>query len=96
MGRVMISHDYDAKAMAKCNDLGLHPLKEPMGDSHHTDATFNDEDKSTGDALAYFLGDLFADVEERYWHYEVAPTDQWQRVARALRIHNLTITDRTS
>ena len=85
-------------AKAKCHLLGLHPLLDPMEDSHHTDASFSDEDKVLGDALAYFLGTLFADVEgekSRYWYYERTSTDEWSRVARALRIHGLKIVDKS-
>lgn len=85
------------EAMAQCDSLGLHPLYDPMGDEHHTDAPFSDEDKKLGDALAYFLGTLFADVQgehSRYWYYDRTSVDEWSRVARALRIHGLRFADR--
>lgn len=86
----------DIKAWRKCEALGLHPLRHPMGDDHHVDAPFSAEDLALGEALAYFLGTLFSDVEgehSRYWHHERTSTDEWRRVARALRIHGLEIRD---
>lgn len=86
--------EYDGPAMAKCATLGLRPRHRPMGDDHHTDAPFSDDDKQIGDALAYFLGTLFADIDgkdSRYWYYERTSADEWSRVARALRIHGLAI-----
>lgn len=87
-------NDPDRKAMEKCRALGLSPLRDPMGDDHHTDAFFSAEDKAVGDALAYFLGTLFADVDgehSRYWYHVRTSIDEWSRVARALRIHGLAI-----
>jgi hypothetical protein len=70
-------------------ELGLHPLSHPLGDcSHHTDEPFTDEDKRTGEAVAWFLGDLFVDSRRH------SPFEQWSRIARALRIHGLAIVDR--
>lgn len=91
--------DHDKAALAKCHDLQLHPLCRPRGDNHHTDAAFADEDERIGDAIAYFLGGLFVDVEcedSRYWYNEMTSVDVWRRVARALRIHGLAIADRTT
>lgn len=76
--------------------LGLHPLHDPLGYGHHTDIPFVEEDKQIGDALAYFLGSLFADVEgedSRYWYYERTSVNEWSRVVRALRVHGLAIVD---
>lgn len=87
---------YDGPAMKKCYALGLSPDPCPMGDDHHTDAPFSEEDKKLGDALAYFLGTLFADVDDehsKYWDHERTSIDEWSRVARALRIHGLAITN---
>ena len=80
----------------KCNRVWLHPLEDPLGPNHHTDIPFTATDKEVGDVLAYFLGSLFVDVEEehsRYWYHERTSIDEWTRVARALRIHGLKITD---
>lgn len=82
----------------RCEPLGLHPLHDPLGDDHHTDTPFLEEDKRVGEALAYFLGTLFADVEgehSRYWYHQRTSIDEWSRVARALRVHGLRITNRT-
>jgi hypothetical protein len=87
----------DAEPTRRCREHGLHPLRNPLVVSHHTDVPFSDEDKSIGNALAYFLGTLFADVDQkgsRYFYYEMTSVDQWRRVARALRIHGLAIVDR--
>lgn len=80
----------------------LNPIHRPMGNSHHTDAPFTEDDKATGHELAYSLGTLFADVQcqgdgkggvvhSRYWYYERTSVDEWSRVVRALRIHGLKI-----
>lgn len=87
---------YQKPAMERCEALGLHPQVDPMGDCHHTDVPLNDEDRQIGDALAYFLGTLFADVDgknSRYWYHEKTSVDEWSRIARALRIHGLKIAD---
>ena len=86
---------YEMEALARCEVFGLHPKRHPMGDDHHTDAPLSDEDMAIGDALAWFLGGLFVDVEDkpRYMHEEMTSVDVWSRVARALRIHGLRITD---
>jgi hypothetical protein len=84
---------YEAAALEKCRSLGLRPL--PNAD-HHTDAQFLESDRQIGEALAYFLGTLFADVDgknSRYWYHERTSVDEWMRVARALRMHGLTITN---
>lgn len=89
-------HDkYVREAQAKCEVFGLHPKHDPMGDDHHTDAPFSSEDREIGDALAWFLGGLFIDVEDRpnYMHQEMTSVDVWTRVARALRVHGLCIAD---
>lgn len=85
--------DYQRQAMEKCEALGLHPKSDPMGDDHHTDAPMLERDKAIGDALAYFLGGLFVDTDERYFYHEMTSIDVWSRVARALRIHGLAISD---
>ena len=80
-----------------CAALGLHPICDPLGDGNHTDVPFSPDDARIGAALAYFLGTLFADVDaERsdYWYRVRTSRDEWSRVARALRIHGLAITDR--
>lgn len=82
------------QAMQKCEVLGLRPINEPMGEDHHTDAPFSESDRQIGDALAYFLGTLFADVDGKdstYWYSVRTSIDEWSRVARALRIHGLKI-----
>ncbi len=85
----------DRKTIERCEAVGLHPLLNPMGDDHHTDAPFINQDDAIGDALAYFLGTLFADQDSnpRYWYYERTSVDEWRRVARALRVHGLHIAD---
>lgn len=86
---------YIRAAMEKCAGLGLHPAHDPMGDDHHTDAPFTTEDERIGDALAWFLGTLFADVDSfTYWYKKRTSVDEWKRVARALRVHGLMISDR--
>lgn len=93
MGR---PNKYEQEAQAKCEPFGLHPKRHPMGDDHHTDAPFTDDDEKLGDALAWFLGTLFSDVDgenSRYWYHERTSVDEWRRVARALRIHGLKIGD---
>ncbi len=91
-----IVEDCRREALYKCHELGLHPTPDPLGDSHHTDVPFTAADDAEGDALAYFLGTLFADVGGeglRYWYYKKTSFDEWRRVARALRIHGLKIVD---
>jgi hypothetical protein len=92
----MDMHDkYVAAAFRKCAAFNLHPVHDPLGDSHHTDVPFTADDEAIGDALAWFLGTLFADVDSfRYWYTQRTSVDEWRRVARALRIHGLTISDR--
>lgn len=90
----MGSEKYDRPALDKCEKLGLKPIPYPMGEDHHTDAPFSDNDRAIGDALAYFLGTLFSDVDgkdSKYWYYERTSIDEWSRVARALRLHGLKI-----
>lgn len=87
---------YDGPPLARCAAIGLHPLYEPLGEDHHTDRPFTAQDREVGDALAHFLGTLFADVDgegSRYWYHERTSVDEWSRVARALRIHGLKIAD---
>jgi hypothetical protein len=77
----------------------LFPLEKPMGDGHHTDAKFTREDEEIGE-LAYWLGHLFADKDNYFpgtkttWYLETSSSDIWMRVARALRVHGLKITNR--
>lgn len=87
----------DRAKLDQCAAWDLHPKVEPLGDDHHTSIPFNQEDSAVGDALAYFLGTLFADVQDRghaYWYSTRTSVDEWRRVARALRIHGLMIADR--
>ena len=83
--------DYQREAFAKCEALGLRPLVDPLHDDHHTDRPLTSADQEIGDALAYFLGTLFSDVDERYFYHERTSVDEWSRIARALRIHGLKI-----
>jgi hypothetical protein len=88
--------EYVKDARKKCEEFSLHPKHEPLGDGHHTDVPFTEEDERLGQAIAWFLGGLFIDVggkDSRYWYYEMTSQDQWRRVARALRVHGLKITD---
>ena len=58
----------------------------PIGpDMHFTEVTTSMQDKLAGDALAYVIGDLFIDFND------LAPTEQWTRVAKALRVHGFKI-----
>lgn len=89
-------NEYDAEARARCDALGVRPLAWPLGDGHHCDVPFSEEDKRVGQALAYFLGTLFSDVDGEgspYWYYQRTSRDEWSRVARALRIHGLKISN---
>ena len=96
-GDVVRMDRYVNAAMKKCAALGLHPVHDPMGDDHHTEAPFTDEDESVGDAIAWFLGSLFSDVDSfTYWYTKRTSVDEWRRVARALRVHGLMIADRPS
>ena len=80
---------------SECNALGLHPKRHPLGNSHHTDVEPSEQDRKIGDALAYFLGTLFDAADEDWFYTKRTSVDEWTRVARALRIHGLAITDAT-
>ena len=80
----------DAAVAAECEVLGLHPKRDPMGEDHHTDAEFALADFRLGNVLSWVMGSLFAD--ER-WQVGASSAEQWARVARALRVHGLTIRD---
>lgn len=89
----------DEKSEIKRLDrIGLHPIEEPLGrDGHHTEVPITAEDREIASALAYILGSLFADIEGEqslYKYREMSAVDEWSRVARALRIHGLSISDR--
>jgi hypothetical protein len=86
---------YDGPPLAKCAALGLHPKPCPLGDGHHTEVPFSADDEKIGDALAYFLGTMYSDVDDDddYWYRKRTSVDEWRRVARALRIHGLRIAD---
>lgn len=80
----------------KSKSLGLCPLDHPLGDGHHTEEPFSDGDKIAGDVLGWFMGSLFADLlgqDPRYWCNDLTSVVEWARVARALRIHGLAITN---
>lgn len=87
------------KCLARLDAIGIHPLDDPMGALHHSDAGvgFTVEDERVGDDLAYFLGTIFADIEEAgdrdYLFTKATSCDMWRRVVRALRIHGLKIAD---
>jgi hypothetical protein len=55
----------------------------------------SEQDRKIGDALAYFLGTLFDAADEDWFYTKRTSVDEWTRVARALRIHGLAITDAT-
>jgi len=76
------------RAISDCEDVGIYPAPHPLGDSHHSDEPLSLEDKQIGDAIAYFMGDLFIDSKT------MSPVEMWSRVARALRIHELKISQR--
>lgn len=83
-----------AAATAKCARFGLHPTNDPLGELHHTDLLFSEEDVQIGEALAWFLGTLFADIDEHFFYHKLTSNNEWARVARALRVHGLAIKDR--
>jgi hypothetical protein len=70
-----------------CAAFGFHPGVLP-GDTHHSDEKLTDEDRAMGDAIAWFLGTTWIDCNV------MAPVEEWSRIARALRMHGLKITDR--
>lgn len=87
--------DSELDPVGKAHKLGLHPLRSPLGDvEHHTDVPLTAEDIAIGGALAWFMGTMYSDVGERYFYYERTSVDEWARVARALRIHGLKISDK--
>lgn len=86
-------------AMLKHN---LRPVEDATGSMHHTDFPFTDEDQEIAE-LAYWLGGIFTDKEGTdpdtklrftYWYSEMSSIDIWRRVARALRMNGLRITNR--
>jgi hypothetical protein len=81
-------------ALDKCAKFGLHPVPD-RSDGHHTDLPFSEEDKQIGEAVAWFLGGLFVDVQDNphYMNEVMTSVDAWSRVARALRHHGLQIAD---
>lgn len=81
----------DQEARDRCIALGLWPIPFPLGDGHHTEEPFTDEDKSVGSAIAYFLGSLSGTLYEPNGFERMSSADQWAVVARALRIHGLRI-----
>lgn len=81
------------EAANACDALNFHPHNDPLGDGHHTEVEYSLEDWKIGDALAYFMGTLYGDVDEKYFYYKRTSVDEWARVARALRIHGLKIVD---
>ena len=91
------------RALDDLNSLGLHPIPEPCGDLHHTDEPITAEDAALGGSIAFFLGGLFCDLEDdmfedsarlaKYFTCDMTSVDIWSRVARALRVHGLCITD---
>ena len=95
--------DAEIKACAAMAKHGLSPIDDPLGDNHHTDAPFTQDDMEIGE-LAYWLGGIFVDKEgmdpdrpyrDSYFYKEMTSVDVWARVARALRIHGLKIVNRT-
>lgn len=82
---------HDGPAMRACEAIGFSPKSHPLGDDHHTDRPLSQEDKAFGEAIAWFLGGLFVDVDERYFYYKMTSIDTWARINRALRIHGLKI-----
>lgn len=76
----------EQQAVNRASQLGLHPLRSPLDDSHHSDVLPTQDDLKIGDAVAWFLGDTFLDVKE-------APVIQWTQIVKALRIHGLKIVD---
>jgi hypothetical protein len=81
MGDPKIS-DEDREAWKRLEAFGLRkrPLHDPLGDSHHSDELFTDEDNRLADDLAWFMGTM---------GWPESSVDQWRRVVRALRIHGL-------
>lgn len=64
--------------------LRKRPLHDPLGDSHHTDMPFTDEDIKLADDLAWFMGTM---------GWPESSVEQWRRVVRALRWHGLRLTN---
>ena len=81
----MSSHqieDRDRAVWKRLEDFGLRerPLHDPLGDGHHTDMPFTEEDKRLGDDLAWFMGTM---------DWLESSVEQWRRVVRALRVHGI-------
>lgn len=92
----MSTPELEKIAADKCAVFGLHPKHDPLGDCHHVEVPFTEEDSATGDALAWFLGSLFSDINDAqsgYFYTTMTSVDEWSRVARALRVHGLKIVD---
>ena len=54
-------------------------------DAHASNYSFSNQDKIAGDTMAWFAGDLYIDSMKE------SPVEQWQKVARALRVHGVKI-----
>lgn len=76
------------KIVVLCEDIGILPLRNPCGDGNHTDEPLRDEDVKVAEVVSHFVGDLFVDF------HTMSPLEQWQVVARALRVHGLKISNR--
>jgi hypothetical protein len=77
--------------------LGLNPYDDPLGSAHHTGEDFTPEDNEIAHLLGCFLGDFLVDITEDGDYSgigKLSSIDLWSRVARALRIHGLTICNR--
>lgn len=77
------------EATKRLSAFNLHPKSNSsIGDGHHTDLPCTEDDLKLGHGLAFLLDDLFITPG-------MTPMDQWQAVARALRLHGLTVADAT-
>lgn len=85
----------EQEALGRCARLGLHPIPNPCGESgHHTEEEITPEDAAIADALAWFLGTMWDTDAGNHEVGKRTSTNEWERVARALRLHGLRIADK--
>lgn len=89
-----MTKDLEEIAIEEINKLGLNPKRRPLGEHrHHTDVDISQEDAELGLRLAWFLGTMWCDVTPHYFYNKITSIVEWSRVARALRIHGLRISN---
>ena len=54
-------------------------------DAHHSDYTTSNQDKLAGECMSHVAGDLYIN------HFNESPVEQWTKVAKALRVHGISI-----